>query len=354
MGRSCVALTPSKAVLGVLVLCGVLAVPSLSQTSQTHLETTDQTNDRIKELAKNMEVPSDEYRLGVGDLLDIDVFDVPQLTREVRVSESGYIAIPLLPVRILARGLTTMQLEEKIEELLQANGLVSHPEVTVTIKEQRSQPITVIGAVKQPQVIQVVRPMNLLEVLSICGGITDEAGSTVLVTRDALAESNALPNADPAPAGLAMPQTFTIPLFDLLNAAAPKDNMVLSGGDVVTVPKGGIVYVVGAVNHPGGFVLSNDADKMTALKAVALAQGTLSTAKPNDAVILRKDPNTGNNQEIPVDLRKIMEHKGQDAQLQTNDILFVPDSAGKHALHRTAEMIVSMASGIAIVRAGAF
>lgn len=331
-----------------LVVLGILALATPS-FSQQRLETTDQTNSRIRELAKNFDIPAGDYRLGTGDLLTVDVFDVPQLSREVRVSETGFISIPLLPVHVLVKGLTTQQVEEKLEELLQANGLVSHPEVTVTIKEQRSQPITVIGAVKQPQVIQVVRPMNLLEVLSLCGGITDEAGSTVLVTRDPLAESNGAKTDD-----LSMPQSFTIGLWDLLNSSAPKDNMVLTGGDVVTVPRAGIIYVVGAVQHPGGFVLSNDADKMTALKALALAQGTVSTAKPNEAVILRKDPVTGKNQEIPVDLRKIMERKGQDAKLETNDILFVPDSAGKHALHRATDLIISMTSGIAIVRAGAF
>ncbi len=320
--------------------------------SQQRLETTEETNTRILERAKDSAAGGGEYKLGGGDLLNVDVFDVPQLSRDVRVSASGYIALPLLPVRVLAKGLTGMQLEEKISELLQANGLVSHPQVTVTLKEQHSQPITVIGAVKLPQVIQTIRPMSLLEVLSACGGITDEAGSTLMVTRDPLAASNQT-NTNGAKDDLAMPQTFTISLWDLLNSAAPKDNIILNGGDVVTIPHAGIVYVVGAVTHPGGFVLSNDADSMTALKALALAQGAVSTAKPNEAVILRRDAVTGKNQEIPVDLRKIMQHKGDDAKLEANDILFVPDSAGKHAMHRAADLIISLTSGIAIVRAGA-
>ena len=242
----------------------------------------------------------------------------------------------------------------QISELLQANGLVSHPQITVTLKEQHSFPITVIGAVKMPQVIQTIRPMSLVEVLSACGGITDEAGSTLMVTRDPLANSSIVPaKTEGADDDLAMPQTFKISLWFLLNSAAPKDNMLLTGGDIVTVPRAGIVYVVGAVTHPGGFVLSNDAERMTTLKALALAQGTLSTSKPNEAMILRRDMATGKDLEIPVDLKKIMEHKGEDAKLEANDILFVPDSATKHAMHRAADMIISMTSGIAIVRAGA-
>jgi polysaccharide export outer membrane protein len=325
------------------------ATPSFCQQ---HLETTEETNTRILERAKDTNAASGEYRLGSGDLVNVDVFDVPQLTRDVRVSEAGYISLPLLPVRVLAKGLTGMQLEEKISELLQANGLVSHPNVTVTLKEQHSQPITVIGAVKSPQVVQTIRPMSLLEVLSACGGITDEAGSTLLVTRDSQAGPNTS-KTGVASDDLAMPQTFTISLWDLLNNATSKNNLLLSGGDIVTVPRAGIVYVVGAVNHPGGFVLSNDADRMTALKALALAQGAISTSKPNEAVILRRDPVTGKNLEIPVDLRKIMQHKGDDAKLEANDILFIPDSAGKHAMHRAADLIISLTSGIAIVRAGA-
>lgn len=336
-----------------LVLAGLAAAsPSFSQE---RVETTDQTNLRIRELAKNAGAPAGDYKLGSGDLVNIDVFDVPQLSRDVRISETGYIALPLLPVRVLARGLTSMQLEEKIEELLQANGLVTHPEVTVTIKDQRSQPITVIGSVKTPQVIQAVRPMSLLEVLSMCGGIADDAGSTLTVTRDTAAESTRTSGAAAVSASddLAMPQTFTIGLWDLLNSASSKSNMMLIGGDVVTIPRGGIFYVVGAVAHPGGFILSSDADRMTILKALALAQGATSTAKPDKAVILRRNLDTGKDTEIPVDLKKIMERKTEDAKLEANDILFVPDSAGKHAMHRATDVIISLTSGVSMMRLGA-
>jgi polysaccharide export outer membrane protein len=142
---------------------------------QPRLESADQTNSRLRDLARLDDNSGGDYRIGSGDLLAVDVFDVPQLSREVRVSETGYIARPLLPVRVLARGLIGAQLEEKLSELLQSNGLVTHPEVTVTIKEQRSLPITVIGSVKSPQVIQTSRPMSLVEVLSRCGGIADDA-----------------------------------------------------------------------------------------------------------------------------------------------------------------------------------
>jgi polysaccharide export outer membrane protein len=326
-----------------------LAAPSFSQK---RVETTAETNSKILALSKQVEPIYSEYKLGSGDLVNIEVFDVPQLTRDVRVMESGYISMPLLPVRILAKGLSVIQLQEKIGELLQANGLVTNPEVTVSLKEQRSQPITVIGSVRTPQVIQSLRPMSVLEVLSACGGIADEAGSTLLVTRKVPRDDSAkTDSADADP--LAGPQTFTIDLWDLLNSPVPKDNMLIVGGDIVTVPRAGIFYVVGAVTHPGGFILSNDAEQMTTLKALALAAGVTSTAKANEAVIVRKDPATGISKEIPVDLKKVLQRKGGDTKMQANDILFVPDSAGKHALHRATDVIISLTSGVALLRAGA-
>jgi len=309
----------------------------------------------------------------------VEVFDVPELTREVRVSDSGFISLPLLPVRIQVNGLTNAQVEEKISELLQANGLVSHPEVNVSVKEQHSQPITVIGAVKQPQVIQATRAIRLLEALSDAGGIADDAGTTVLVTRpvkkapvdpsttaapadsnssNATAPANAQSgmNADGGNSQLAAPQseTLSINLFDLLDRNDPKSNVLLGAGDVVSVPRAGIVYVVGAVNHPGGFVLQADGNRMTTLKALALAAGTQSTAKMGDAVIIRKDSMTGTTREIPVNLKRVMQRKDEDASLQANDIFFVPDSAGKRMLHTMGTAAVSMTTGIAVIRASQF
>ncbi len=148
-----------------LTLLGATALVSPSFCQQ-RVETTAETNSQIAQLAKQSPPIISEYKLGSGDLVNVDVFDVPQLSRDVRVSDTGFISLPLLPERIVAKGLSTMQLQEKIAELLKASGLVTYPEVTVTLKEQRSQPITIIGSVKTPQVIQSLRPMSVLEVLS--------------------------------------------------------------------------------------------------------------------------------------------------------------------------------------------
>jgi polysaccharide export outer membrane protein len=309
-----------------------------------------ETNDRIAQLAQASDVKQGDYVIGSGDLLGVEVFDVPELSRDVRVNETGYISLPLMPAKVRAGGLTPYQLQDKLAELLQTNGLVSTPEVTISVKEQHSQPITVIGAVKNPMVIQASRRTTLLQALSQAGGIADDAGSSVIVTRPAGEVST---STDPADASApSASQTFTIGLGDILDSGESRFNIPLIGGDVVSVPRAGIIYVVGAVTRPGGFLLQNDLERMTMLKMLSLAGGTTNTAKKKNAVILRKNPDTGQRDQVPVDLGKIMDMKSQDVQLQANDILFVPDSAGLRALHRAGDVALTLTTGVGIVAAG--
>ena len=124
-----------------------------------------------------------DYVIGDGDLISIEVFDVKELSRDVRVSQTGTIGIPLVPVRLHVSGLTEVQAQEKIAEVLEADGLVSHPEVSVTVRERKSKPITVVGAVGHPLVYQADRQVSLLEVLAEAGGLANDAGDEVIITR---------------------------------------------------------------------------------------------------------------------------------------------------------------------------
>lgn len=340
--------------LGITLLWLVAAVllGPCAAFSQQKLETPQETNDRIRQLASALEVKQGDYVIGSGDLVHVDVFDVPELSRDVRVGQSGYISLPLIPVRIRAGGLTALQLEDKVAELLQANGLVSHPQVTVSLREQRSQPITVIGAVNHPIVYQATRPTTLLEVLTEAGGIANDAGSKAIVTRaggqnvaDEPDDSGATEAASTGPA-----PPMIINLNDLLDTGGAKFNIPLQGGDVVSVPRAGIVYVIGAVGRPGGFVLANDQEQMTTLKILALAGGLKGTAKPRQAVILRRNPDTSQRQEVNVDLNKVLKRKVEDVHLLASDILFVPDSTGKKALRRSGEIALGITSGVALIR----
>jgi polysaccharide export outer membrane protein len=341
-----------------VAMCVLLVAPAVfSQQpkvpASSSLGPTADANDRIAQLAVAASVRQGDYVIGSGDLVGIEVFDVPELSREVRVNETGFISLPLIPVKVHAAGLTTFQLQDKLAELLQTNGLVSAPQVSVFVKEQHSQPVTVIGAVKNPMVIQAIRQTTLLQVLSQAGGIADDAGSTVIVTRPA-SPPTAQEDSDTNNKIPGEGQTFTISLADLLESGNSSFNIPVLGGDVVSVPHAGIIYVVGAVTRPGGFVMQNDRDRMTTLKVLSLAGGTTGSAKVKQAVILRKNPNTGKRDEVPVDLNKVLHLKSEDVALQASDILFIPDSSGKRALHRAGDVAISLTTGLALVTAGRY
>jgi polysaccharide biosynthesis/export protein len=347
-----------------LFLC---AVPALYAQQKT--ETPQQTNEKIQELAAQERTKPHDAPIGTGDLLHIEVFDVPELSRDVRVGDAGDISYPLIPSKINTAGLTPFQLEQKMEQLLIENGLVTHPQVSVFVKEQNSQPVSVVGAVQKPMVYQVIRPTTLLEILAGAGGITDDAGSLVIVTRSptgpaargaaavigASASGNGSVSAgtptpnDPLGEN---PQIITIRLQNLLESGDSAYNILIYGGDVISVPRAGIVYVAGAgIAQPGGYVLQSHGEQITVLKAVALAHGLTGFAKADNAVIMRNNPVTGQKDMIPVRIGQIEKQKTEDVAMKSNDILYVPDSKGLKVLARGAEAAISIGSSVAIFRA---
>jgi len=336
------------------LLCVAVCPPDAR--SQQKEETPKQTNEKIQQLASLARTQPVDTPIGSGDLLHIDVFDVPELSRDLRVSDTGDVSFPLIPGRIHAGGLTPFQLEAQLEQLLVENGLVSHPQVSVFVREQNSQGISVVGAVAKPMVYQVIRPTTLLELLADAGGITDDAGSVVIITRPA---TSAVQKTDP-PAGSASnapsdppgePEVITIQLRDLLDSGDSKFNVPVYGGDVVSVPKAGMVYVMGAgVAQPGGYVMLGHGDQITVLRAIALAHGLTGFAKSDDAVIMRTNPVTGHRDEIPVRIKDIEKHKAEDMAMKSNDILYVPDSFGKKALARGGEAAIGIGTSVVIYR----
>lgn len=357
-----------SALLGMLVL----APSSRAQTAQTVLETPQQTNERIRARSAAAAVSAvHDYVIGRGDVINLDVFDVPELSRDLRVSQTGSVGIPLVPVRLQIAGLTEIQAQQKIAEVLEANGLVSHPQVTVSVKERKSKPITIVGAVMHPMVYQADRPMTLVEILAEAGGISTDAGDTVILTRPAPESSATVeesaseppplsPDGSAAAAGVSgapsqtsepppLGNTITVNLNTLLEAGDVANNIPVQAGDVITVPHAGIVYVLGAVGKPGGFIVSNDRTQLSTLKVLSLAGGLSRAAKSEQAVIIRRDVQ-GHQHEVPVDLRKIMARQTEDVRLQPSDVLFVPTSGGKQALIRAAEIGLGVGSAAAIFR----
>ena len=396
-------------------MAGVLAL-TLAQPAavcaQTELETQQKTNERIQELAKKTASHSSphDYVVGRGDSIAVEVFDVPELTREVRVSQTGTIGLPLVPVRLFVAGLTEEQIQQKIAEVLEANGLVSHPEVMVFVKEKRSKPIAVVGAVAHPMVVQVDHPMSLVEVLASAGGLAVDAGDEVIITRGGMdvagasaAEPPEIGPEEPVPAGnpgstvpdssvaaQPLPQGTTgegtaaantgapaatttaaapgpmqaavsngeppqnlisVNLSELLEKGNTQNNIGLLAGDVVTVPHAGVVYALGAVQRPGAFVSNSDRAQLSTLKVLALAGGMTRVAKRGDAVIIRKDAQ-GRQQAISVDLGKIVRRETEDVRMLPSDILYVPDSHTKAALFRAGEIVLGVGTSLVVYRIG--
>jgi polysaccharide export outer membrane protein len=336
------------------LICLVLLV--LGSTGRAYgqdkFQTSQQTNERIQQLASAARTRPVDTPIGTGDLVHVEVFDVPDLTREVRVNESGLISLPLIPGRIQASGLTTYQLEQKVAELLLENGLVSHPQVSVFVKEQNSQPITVVGAVLKPATFQAIRQTTLLEALAQAGGIADDAANELNVLRpvapDAAAkDGNSGGGADPPGAT----QSINVRLTDLLYSGDPTFNIPVYGGDIINVPRSGIVFVTGAVNQPGGYVLASRGQPLTTLQAVTMARGLSGYAKPNDAVIIRLHQDTGVKEEIPVQLKQIMDRKKNDIRLFANDTLYIPESGGRKAFYKIGGAALGIGSSIIVFRA---
>jgi polysaccharide export outer membrane protein len=377
----------------------------------TVVGTPEQANERIKALgqAQASKSPPREYTIGSGDVLSILVFDVPELTRQVPVSQAGTISIPLVPARLHMAGLTEIQAQQAIADVLEANGLVSHPQVEVTIKEHRSRPITIVGAVGHPMVYEADRDVTLLEVLASAGGIANDAGDTVIITRQRSALFIPIPNPEPVsgsapgaassalevtatpttpdntekPSSVVVPafpsppqspqtpqsgavdssgqtqppaplaNTISINLNELIEKGDIQNNIPLQAGDLVTVPHAGIVYVLGSVNRPGGFVLANDRTPMTTLKILTLAGGQSRFAKLDHAVIIRRD-NQGKQTETEVDLKKIIDFKSEDVQMRASDILYIPNNTAKAVTYQVVVSAISIGTAIAIYRVGAY
>lgn len=299
-------------------------------------------NARIEQRARASGTAPQSFLIGPGDILSIRVFQVQDLSGEVSVEHDGKIALPFVHQRLPVAGKTATQVAEEIAGLLRAQGLVNSPQVVVSIKEQRSGPVSVLGAVRTPSVFQASHPMTLMTALARAGGLSEEAGSIAIIRRAAAA-------APASAVGTASAGTVTVELERLLSGEDNSLDIPIQGGDTITVPPAGVVYVLGAVQRPGGFSMKSGAEKVTVLTALALAQDVKSTARPEKSVIIRRSQNAPESQ-VPIDLKKVLAGKAGDPVLQANDILFVPDSSSKKALRRVAETALQITTGVIIWR----
>ncbi len=270
-------------------------------------------------------------KLGVGDLIEIGVFGVPDLATKTRIGGSGDVYLPLIDYVHVA-DLTTDEAQAVIEKRLVDGGFVRDPHVSIFVDESASQAITLVGEVNRPGPYPAIGERRLFDLISAAGGLTDKAGRNVTIER----------RGDPGQGD--HDQKIDLQLSSNL-ADDTKNNVDVYPGDTIIVSRAGIVYVVGDVNHPSGFMIEDNG--ISVLKALALAGGSTRTSALSKTKILRQT--ASGTQEIPINLKKVLYAKAPDVPMVKGDILFIPGSSAKAAAYRTADAAVSMSTALAVV-----
>jgi len=279
------------------------------------------------DVANSVNATSAEILIGAGDLLKIGVIGAADYDQEVRVASNGDAALALIGNVHLA-GLSVDQASQLIRKRLLEGKYFSDPQVSVFEKEYATQGVAVLGEVQKPGVYPLIGPHRLFDVLSQAGGTTPKAGELVTVTSQNQPHS----------------------LQTVKMSANPdknnESNIEMHPGDTVVVSKAGVVYVVGDVRKPSGFVMESRG--MTVLQALAMAEGPTPTAALKNAKIIRAT--SAGPTEIPLELKKILAAKAPDLRLQAEDIIFGPSSTAKNVAGRTVQSIVNVATGVAVYR----
>jgi polysaccharide export outer membrane protein len=273
-------------------------------------------------------------KFGKDDLIGITVYDAPEFSRTVRVDSDGNIRLPMLRQHIHAAGLSPADLEIAIAAALTDGNVLVDPVVTVTVAEFRSRPITVSGAVRTPVTFQAMGTVTLLDAITRAGGLAENAGAEILVSKPSFATSDK--------SGLLIQR---IPARALISSEDPALNLHLEGGEDIRVPEAGRVFVLGRVKHPGAFFIT-DGSESSVMKALALSEG-LDTFPSHKAYIYRVEGGSGGRSEIPIDLKKIMARKSPDVALMSSDILYIPDATGARAGMQVLTTAVGMSIGAA-------
>jgi polysaccharide export outer membrane protein len=267
-------------------------------------------------------------RLGTGDLLEVSVYNVPELTTKARIGGSGDVYLPLIDY-VHVGDLTVEEAQVLIQKRLEDGGFVRGAHVTIFVDESASQGVTILGDVMKPGIYPALGNRKLYDLISAAGGFAATAGRKVSIIRQ---------HSQTAPITVNLPRNLADDL---------QDNLEILPGDTISVPRAPVIYVVGDVGHPAGFLVDNGS--LTVLQALALAGGTNRTAKIGGARIIRKGPTGMSETRLP--LKKMLEAKAPDVNLQADDILFVPLSGVRVAAGAGFNAAVTAAGGLAIIAA---
>ena len=267
-----------------------------------------------------------ELNIGAGDLLDVSIFDSAELSTKARVDTDGNLALPVGGLVHVA-GLNAEAAATAVEKKLRDEDIVKEPHATVFIIEYATQGVSVLGEVNKPGVYPLLGSHGLLDLISAAGGSTPNAAKAVTITH----------REDPGHP--------VIVQLESRPGSIENFNPDIQPGDTIVVARAGLVYVVGDVVKPGGFLIENN-DRLTVIEAIALAQGINHTALLNSSKLIRKTA-TG-REELPMPLSRILANKAPDVALEDGDILFVPFSAGKSIAYHGILSALQLATGVAM------
>lgn len=263
--------------------------------------------------ATPIESHSSAQTLGPGDEMDLAVYGAPDLSGHTRVSSDGNISMPLVG-SIHVAGLTSTEAEAAVESHLRQSNVVNDPQVSIFVKDYISSGVSVMGEVAKPGTYSTLGPHRLFDVIQAAGGPTEKAANRAIITHR----------------GSNTPVTVEMSKDPVQMA---QSNVEIEPGDTVVVPTGAIVYVLGEVGKPGGYVLGSG-NGVTVLRVVAAAGGPTKDASLGGARMIRRTPN--GLQELPVPLKNLLRAKTADVPLQPDDILFVPNNKFKELVNAGA------------------
>lgn len=278
-------------------------------------------------------IPS--YVLGTGDELSIWVAEIDSISgKAVTVDRSGTITLPLVG-SVHAAGLTARQLEDQLRRSFRT--YILNPEVAVSLIETKHDSVSVVGAVARPGLYQLTGGRTVLDMLMAAGGINASAGPYAEIRRSLVSGQLPLSSARDDTAGKY--SIARVNVRDIMALKTSQENIVLKPGDVVSVSDAQVVYVLGDVTKPGAFPI-NDTEDMTVLQALAMAGGTLPTAAPKSATLLRRSPGQTKPTLVAVNLKALLKGKHADLALMPNDVLYVPNSTKKAVTGRAVEAVI--------------
>ncbi|HEY3988381.1 MAG TPA: polysaccharide biosynthesis/export family protein [Acidobacteriaceae bacterium] len=311
---------------------------SQQQSVPLNLPGTAPMNDeRVGVFGTGSDIPqtSPMTQIAEGDLLDVVIFETPELSGRFRVNLKGDILLPLAGTLHVA-GLTLSEITDAVTQRYKDAKILVDPQVTVFVAEFTRRTITISGEVRAQGVYPIVAPRTLADALAMAGGLNETASRTVSIVH------------------AADPDNI---IHVTLNVGAQTPESIRDGrmeilpGDHIYVARSGVIYLVGELQRPGGFQVEHN-NRLTLLEAVALAGGLTHTAKGDKSRLIRRSPM--GREELTVNLDKILYGGGPDMLLTDGDILFVPTSVRKEYTQQAVSAAIGSATAYAIYRIASF